>query len=388
MDRFIKYKKKNLQFGNGYIEMSDDSFIATDKWYPIKNLGTQNCGIYLSNKHSDKLMKCYPPTVISDEYGESILDIILDINRETKLFPDIYNAYKYNGNYYTVMQKLNGDLLSLFYELIPKIVIDNMNRIDIATKKAMFEIFRLKSPTGDLDQIIITDELYYLYNNIEQIGDYVTNYNKILSEAKRTKSRVKFNFDSIEKFVYPHEYELNIDEINTKIKNITNLYLDIKKWYLTQLTSQIYDIFLIRIKYLYRQIIDIVCEKLANLQNSLVDNKFFSMDYKLANYGYVYNGTNINDISTWETDMQFYLLDWDFRPIYPVQDEGREFLYEEILLYKNNKYKLYSDGNLSTFNVKHIDKKYIDSMEIDETISGENKKSINDILSAEYEFKY
>ena len=81
-----------------------------DEWELIPQGGQNNCGVFISKRQQDRIMKCENSVVTSDY---SKFGFMLDIRKKlpfTKLYPQVYQVY---NNKYIVMDKLDGDLTKL-----------------------------------------------------------------------------------------------------------------------------------------------------------------------------------------------------------------------------------------------------------------------------------
>ena len=116
------YYKKYLKYKNKYLELKFQSggnyTLNLEEWTEIENSGQQNCGIFLSKKYPDYILKCGTSSETSSWVNE--------INQQVQLFPKIINDTIMNEGNYTTMQKLDGDITSIFFNLFPKIILDKM----------------------------------------------------------------------------------------------------------------------------------------------------------------------------------------------------------------------------------------------------------------------
>jgi hypothetical protein len=102
------------------------------EWTEITTYGQRNCGIFLSDRYPDLILKCdsYDPTV------EIVKDVI---NPQIQLFPDIVDVSRLNGKIYTTMQKLTGDITNYYIKyLLDQVLKTQKNHEQIR------EIFNLK----------------------------------------------------------------------------------------------------------------------------------------------------------------------------------------------------------------------------------------------------
>jgi len=92
------------------IKILDDIDTILKNWHKIPNSGHQNCGIYISEKFPDKILKC------SDVNFSKIFQVVNIESIVPNLFPKIHEIYNLK---YTIMDKVNGDLSVLCYKILP-----------------------------------------------------------------------------------------------------------------------------------------------------------------------------------------------------------------------------------------------------------------------------
>jgi len=112
--KFYKYKEKYLnlkkiQSGGNLCNLSD--------WTEISNNGQNNCGIFIHKTNPEILMKC----------GSTIIRDIDRINQHTHTFPIQYEMCNIEGKKYLIMERLDNDITHIYFNLLPKIVLENMN---------------------------------------------------------------------------------------------------------------------------------------------------------------------------------------------------------------------------------------------------------------------
>lgn len=110
MKREISYKElyaesKKLYLLLGGMEL--DTLRLSD-WEEIKTSGKQNCGIYISKKYPDRILKC------DSHYDSSYMEIAKEINMTVKLFPELISITDIGKKTYLMMERLDGDLQQLF----------------------------------------------------------------------------------------------------------------------------------------------------------------------------------------------------------------------------------------------------------------------------------
>ena len=107
----------------------------------INNYGQFNCGIFITK---DKLIKC-------DAYNRNRSDLFDELNIKLEnsgmrnIFPKVYDVKILNGTAFTEMQKLDGDLTNLMFEIIPQNILkNNVNR------EKIYNIYQYKLPQQKL----------------------------------------------------------------------------------------------------------------------------------------------------------------------------------------------------------------------------------------------
>jgi hypothetical protein len=212
--KYIKYKNKYLNLkqikgGNKLLE----------GWSDIPNTGRQNCGIFINLKEKDKIMKC-SGTIAN-------INAVNNINDKIHLFPIIYSVDQLDLNYYTIMEKLDGDISDIFYKFIPNNIINKLD-LEKDIKYDIMQLFKLK---------INGQKKFFYIENIKE--------NSILEEFKNSKVSLKLFDTVIEKIIYT---------IKNNYQNIIEGMFDLKF-------------------------------KLYTLGYTYTDNKFDNFGYKFADEG-------------------------------------------------------------------------------------------------------
>jgi hypothetical protein len=109
------YEKKYLKYKNKYIKLKNQIggifTLNLKEWVLIENSGQQNCGIFISSVYPTLILKCG-----TNSY---IISMANEINQIMQLFPKIIDNTYIDPNNYTTMQKLDGDITSIFFNLFP-----------------------------------------------------------------------------------------------------------------------------------------------------------------------------------------------------------------------------------------------------------------------------
>lgn len=159
--KYFKYNKKilnlkkNYQIGGTKCNLSD--------WTEIPNNGQQNCGIFIHKRDPTLIMKC----------GEKLSSKVADINSKVSIFPTQYSeCTDEKGNNYLIMERLDGDITSIYFNMLPNYVLDKMNLDDI-TKHDIKMIFDIKTPTT-VNPIIPYEQQVDILKNISELNKTIT----------------------------------------------------------------------------------------------------------------------------------------------------------------------------------------------------------------------
>ena len=179
-NKYLKYKSKYLKYKNqkGGVECD-----FTD-WTKIKNNGQHNCGIYIHNSDPNLLMKC----------GAGMSDKVQRINEQASIFPIQYSECIKNGKNHLVMQRMDGDITSIYFNLLPIYILNQLteNQELIKDVKSMFDIktsYSHSQMTNDEKIIIlneisrkntITSDFYNMF--IERLKESWLHYHRIISK--------------------------------------------------------------------------------------------------------------------------------------------------------------------------------------------------------------
>jgi hypothetical protein len=240
--KYLKYKSKylnakyNQKGGSLKIKKHTDKSFIND-WTKIQQSGQQNCGIFISDKYPQRLMKC----------GGSVNHEVHELNEKLikegiKVFPHIYEEHEFDNKKYVVMDRLDGDLTEILYEKLPVNIIDEM-KIDEDIKNDMKWIYKNMMPStmnSSLKATIqINNTILYLYKNPDKIKlfieelEKVNKKNEILKKEQRMLSnqldelRIKkrnypnFTFDEMASITNYNALKIDINDIE-KVKQINN----------------------------------------------------------------------------------------------------------------------------------------------------------------------
>ena len=138
-NKYIKYKTKylNLKQLDGNLKQLGGNLKQLGGAYTVENYrnnsflngyskkinsGQHNCGIYISSDEK-YIIKC-ERSINESLHGP--LQQINDTYPAYKIFPEIYQFYKFEDNFYCKMDKLDGDVTQLLCERLPQLILDTL----------------------------------------------------------------------------------------------------------------------------------------------------------------------------------------------------------------------------------------------------------------------
>lgn len=179
-------------------------------WNIISVHGKQNCGIYTSAIHPDRIIKCTE---------ESKLRTITDAHRLSKqlnqkgvnIIPQIHKIYvKEHHHMYVEMERMMGSIKQLIYEQIPKMALDSLS-VDTKLKDDIWLIYTHMSP-------------FFEPNHKHKLIDYNKEINKL-------KKSTHLTFDTYDLFM--NRTIESIANIIPTLKNqiiMTRIYLYLESY--------------------------------------------------------------------------------------------------------------------------------------------------------------
>jgi len=105
-NKYLKYKNKYLKLKN---QIGGTYTLNLEEWKKIENSGQHNCGIFISDVYPKYILKCD---------SDDKLDKIIEINKTIQLFPKIIDSTKIDKDAYITMQKLDGDITNIYFNLL------------------------------------------------------------------------------------------------------------------------------------------------------------------------------------------------------------------------------------------------------------------------------
>jgi hypothetical protein len=277
------YQKKYLKYKNKYIELKNQIgghyTLKLDEWEQIENSGQQNCGIFISSVYPTLILKCG-----TNSY---IISMANEINQIMQLFPKIIDNTYIDPNNYTTMQKLDGDITSIFFNLFPKHILEKMlkeKEINEKQKENLLSIFEgkiastnpnLKSLNGLYENELTFDflhdsEIYDLYlKYLRTNEDSINNFTDINIKGKDYKGIYNNNYNETGR-----KYGIQL-EILKKIKEITNI------------TFELYNDFMNKLIEMWNKFYKLIIKEIIKLKLILIGLGYSYEDNKFDNYGYI-----------------------------------------------------------------------------------------------------
>jgi hypothetical protein len=345
--KYLKYKKKYIDLKNqfGGLDLSE--------WRSIPNAGQRNCGIFINDKEPHKIIKC------TSEKTD-----IEHIN-SLEVFPRVYENPIINANSYIVMEKLDGDYTSLFFNIIPNIVLNEM-KLSEKIKSELLYIFNSKIPKthGSKSVRINTLEFRYFHE---------ADFNKKIEEAFKSVKKVsRFDYSDIciDEICYKNshdsyktfkEYIDNDEEYSSKSRY--NKLLEISKKineFEPLINIKLYDTFMNKIFEKIDEIYPIVMKEIIKIKIKLMNKNYYYNDNKFDNFGFSFK--DITDEEEYPIifgkKIKTYILDWEsgLSKISDVDYNNYEYHIENLIdeYNKGVNYAINGQYNLSNFNEKLI----------------------------------
>jgi hypothetical protein len=227
--KYIKYIKKNML--GGELKVCEEDYI--NDFTAIQKDGFQNCGIHTKGQELVKCENMIEGKNINQENFIAITNKLMEIKNtnEKGLLPIIYSycIKEINGivNYYTKMQKLDGDITDLLFKELPNFIINTKymeykqefnTMIDKILNSVSQTPYEQQSETFDNYEIESTPAkgliLYDSDDDFMQISKPLFGGSKIIIE-----------FDN---FIqdYKKHYDINLELINKKAINIIKTLYD------------------------------------------------------------------------------------------------------------------------------------------------------------------
>ena len=158
-NKYLKYKFKYLDL----IKQKGGAICNLEEWVEITNNGQQNCGIFIHKTNPSIIMKC----------GASMSKNIEKINSQASIFPkEISECNDSKNRTYLIMERLDGDITSIYFNILPMIVLDKM-QLDKNTIRDIKMIFDIKTNTT-MKPIIPKDQQENILGTISSTNKNIT----------------------------------------------------------------------------------------------------------------------------------------------------------------------------------------------------------------------
>jgi hypothetical protein len=385
-NKYLKYKNKYLQLKNqhgGYV-------LDLSEWTKIENLGQQNCGIFESIKYPNYILKC---NLIQSKLQKDV-EII---NQSIKLFPTIIDSTVINedgfSKQYITMEKLNGDITSIFFDLFPKKVLQDMiaeHMINEEQSKNIFTLFLGKcSKTFHYSKELQLDINKFTLNCLQDPEIYTLYIEYIKANPDVILTNHTFTIKEIE---YTN-WILSIKQEEENFKDLQSKILQIQK--ITNITLDLYDSFISKLTDLWSVNFEIIMKEIIKIKLLLAKLDYSYNDNKLDNYGYILLETKIIDEETsrqYNTPKIFnkylyvYFLDFDSGLYkYKNPDDKLNEINHMIKVYNNKNYAVNGQYSLKTINSNKLRMSQDISLDTFTTNNNINPEIIQ-ILQKEYSF--
>ena len=335
-EKYLKYKKKYLQLKNqigGYI-------LKLEEWTKIENSGQHNCGIFISDIYPKYILKCES----SNELGT--IHEVININNKIQLFPKIIDFTTIENSTYCTMQKLDGDITNIYFNLFPKIALKNIidnELINEKQKETLFDLFlgkcnytmqNSKDLSIFLNKIIfdclIDPEIYDLYIQYLESNPQVIN--------KNSNFTIKGN-------EYNNIYNFNIDMTIESFNDSKNILDKIKKF--SDISLELYDKFMNELIKLWESYHEIIIKEIIKIKLVLLKLGYCYEDNKYDNFGYILSNIPIDDFRRFKAPRIFgkylyvYFLDWE-SGFSKISNGNEEYTLKKIINDVNESFKYYS----------------------------------------------
>ncbi len=343
--KYLKYKKKYFDLKNQHAGSSFSFNLNLSEWTQIENSGQHNCGIFLSDIYPNYIVKC----------GSSNNEIVNEINKQIKLFPNIINSTIINNENYITMEKLDGDITSIFFDMFPKIVLNKMineRKINEEQKQNIFILFKYKiqSTTNityiDIDKImlecLLDNNFYNQYINYLKLNNYIKYENNTFTINGKTFT-YQIDYDNYEEFEKKYNY------IKKKLQTIITI---------NNITIELYDEFINRVLELLYEHHTMIFNEMIKKSLLLTSIGYYYSDNKFDNYGYILSNTQINDLDVpifMDKYFYVYFLDWDSGLIKLNTTSDYNSIYTHIIDHVQSKSKYFSVNGQNKLSIINTD---------------------------------
>lgn len=385
--KYLKYKKKYLDIKK---KIQNGGFDFTlSEWHPIINNGQQNCGIFLSALYPNLICKCE-----KENHLESI-DVINDLNIFPKIIDSIY--LESENKTYTIMKKLDGDITSIFFTIIPQIVLKKME-VSNKVKCDLLKIFKYKVPSTTNSKQIMLGYLQYKFLSDSKYTEKITETITSIGEDKNIyidDKIFKNNIDNLDYFITTTDREMY-----NNLLELHKVFADID----SSINEDLYDEFINLIFSEINKIYHTLIKEVIRVQYYLTTKNFRYVDYKFDNFGFILSDEIIADYITDKNTKLFnknfyvYILDWrsglikitdEYEKMYYINDLIKKYN-DGLPYYVNGQYSLtnFNQNIMSFYSVELTESGTIEYNNYSEEIMNELfSKNLHGIINKNYKFK-
>jgi len=311
----MDYYKKYLKYKEKYLKLKKQIggfTLKLEEWRPIENSGQHNCGIYTSELYPKYILKCG-----GSIYNEMI-DQIKKINDKIQLFPNILDSCIINKQRFTTMQKLDGDITNIYFNLLPKMILKNMTEEGLITteeqKTTLLGLFLGKcnyTMSNSNDIYIYLDKFTFDRLRDPEIHEL---YLKYFSENQHVlEQKVEI---PIKENTYQVYNRSSIDLINTDFQQTKATINKIKTMY--GISLELYDTFMTKLQAEWASHHEVITKEMIKIKLLLFNEGYVYEDNKFDNFGYILSNIPIDDYRKFKAPrilggryLYVYLLDWD-----------------------------------------------------------------------------
>jgi len=377
--KYLKYKNKYLFIKN---QLGGTYTLDLKEWKPIENVGKMNCGIFISDIYPKYILKC-SPTV------SEILDLVKEINISNKLFPDIINSTIIESKEYITMEKFDGDITSIYFNLFPRKVLENMITKGIINKEEGDKIFNLflgkfNNNTPNSNQI------YFRINKL--MHDCIKDPNIYQLYLKLIKDNPQlignFNTITIKETTYRlfiKDIKLVEEEYNTIQKTL------VKITEFSNISLELYDIFMRELTELWSTYHEIIIKEITKIRLLLYYIYYRYLDTKYDNFGYILSNERIADLDKsryseppmiFDKYLYVYFLDCDMG-VYPDESpDNLQYIIEDF----NNGLEYFAINGPNRLTYMSYNKIFDDQIELLDSLGIKKDSEIFKILQKSYTF--
>jgi len=377
--KYLKYKNKYLKLKN---QTGGNYKLNLEEWQEIENSGQKNSGIFISNIYPKYLLKC--GTTRKKAF------YVNTINSKIQLFPKIIDNTKIENKIVcTTMQKLDGDITNLFFNIFPKIILGNMLKkgiINEEQKDNLFKIFEGKIFYSNYN----SKALYQFYNN-ELTFDFLLDpeiFCMYIDYLNKNRQSINTRTNIIIKSkTYNNIFNHNITNTTKEYEQSKKILEKIKK-IIQNISFKLYDDFMKELTKMWSDYYEIIIKEMIKIILILYELGYCYEDEKFDNFGYILSVTPIlNDFRNYRAPKIFnqylyvYFLDQD-SGLYKINN-NREEVIKQIINNVNTSLSSYVVNG--QFPITSINHSVLPIITYDLELLGINDE-VKKILETDYDF--